>query len=544
VGARARGSIATELLRALQAAGACEIFGIPGDFALPFFDAIEADGRLPLYTLSHEPSVGFAADAAARMRCAPSVAAVTYGAGAFNIVNAVASAFAEKSPVVVVSGAPGANERGSGLLVHHQAKTLESQYEMFGQVTCDQARLDDPATAGASIARVLASAKRHSRPVYLELPRDRVNVACAPAPAEPAPPVDREALAACADEILARLSAARSPVLLVDVEVRRFGLEPQVAELARRLRIPVATTLMGRGLLENADAPLVGTYLGLAGTQEVSALVEDSDALLMLGVIVSDTNFGVSGRRVDLRRAILALGGQVTLGFHTYPDIPLAALVEALLARARPLANARAVAPVEAPRGLAKDGAPVEPTDVARGLNDLMDSQGRMPVATDVGDCLFTAMDLQRTEHVAPGYYASMGFGVPAGLGVQAASGRRPVILVGDGAFQMTGLELGHCARHGWDPIVVVLNNGGWGMLRAFRPDATYNALGTWDFAAMAPAMGGAGHRVTTRAELGAALEAAGRERGRFHLLDVRIAPGALSATLRRFADAVSRVSA
>jgi indolepyruvate decarboxylase len=271
--------------------------------------------------------------------------------------------------------------------------------------------------------------------------------------------------------------------------------------------------------------------------------VEESDGLLLLGVIVSDTNFGVSARRVDLRRAIVALDGQVRLGFHTYESIPLARLVEALLARARPLANARAVAPVEAPRGLAKDGAPVEPTDVARGLNDLMDAQGRMPVATDVGDCLFTAMDLQRTEHVAPGYYASMGFGVPAGLGVQAASGRRPVILVGDGAFQMTGLELGHCARHGWDPIVVVLNNGGWGMLRAFRPDATYNALGTWDFAAMAPAMGGIGHRVTTRAELGAALDTAGRERGRFHLLDVRIAPGALSATLRRFADAVSKVS-
>ena len=150
-------TIAAALLGALEGAGAREIFGIPGDFALPFFDAIVADGRLPLYTLSHEPSVGFAADAAARMRCAPSVAAVTYGAGAFNIVNAVASAFAEKSPVVVVSGAPGAHERGTGLLLHHQAKTLESQYEMFRQVTCDQARLDDPATAGARIARVLAS---------------------------------------------------------------------------------------------------------------------------------------------------------------------------------------------------------------------------------------------------------------------------------------------------------------------------------------------------------------------------------------------------
>ena len=535
-------TVASELLGALERAGAREIFGIPGDFALPFFDAIEASGSLPLYTLSHEPSVGFAADAAARMRCAPSVAAVTYGAGAFNVMNAVASAFAEKSPVVVISGAPGANERRSGLLLHHQAKTIESQYEMFRHVTCDQARLDDPATAGALIQRVLASARRYSRPVYVELPRDTVNAACASAPELARPPVDEEALAACADEILARLSQARSPVLMVDVEVRRFALEPQVAALARKLGIPVVTSLMGRGLLENANAPLVGTYLGLAGTPEVSALVEESDALLLLGVIVSDTNFGVSAHRVDLRRAIQALDGRVTLGYHTYPDIPLDVLVEALLERAKPLAAARAMAAVEAPRGLARDCAPVVPIDLARALNDMMGAHGLMPVATDVGDCLFTAMDLVQTDHVAPGYYASMGFGVPAGLGVQAASGRRPVVLVGDGAFQMTGLELGHCARHGWDPIVVVLNNGGWGMLRAFRPDAHYNALGTWDLAGLAPSLGGEGHLVRTRAELGAALDAAVSLPGRFHLLDVRIAPGALSPTLRRFAEAVSRL--
>ena len=98
---------------------------MPGDFALPLFDAIESSGLLPLYTLSHEPSAGFAADASARMRGAVSVAAVTYGAGALNLVNAVAAAHAEKSPVVVLSGAPGALERRSGLLVHHQAKTLD-----------------------------------------------------------------------------------------------------------------------------------------------------------------------------------------------------------------------------------------------------------------------------------------------------------------------------------------------------------------------------------------------------------------------------------
>jgi hypothetical protein len=93
--------------------------------------------------------------------------------------------------------------------------------------------------------------------------------------------------------------AAERPLLMVGVEVRRYGLEERVAELARRLRIPVVTSFMGRGLLAHAQVPLAGTYLGLAGDPQVSAQVERSDALLLLGVIVSDTNFAVSARRMD-----------------------------------------------------------------------------------------------------------------------------------------------------------------------------------------------------------------------------------------------------
>jgi indolepyruvate decarboxylase len=170
-----------------------------------------------------------------------------------------------------------------------------------------------------------------------------------------------------------------------------------------------------------------------------------------------------------------------------------------------------------------------------------MSRHGRFPVACDVGDCLFTAMDLVPTDHVAPGYYATMGFGVPAALGVQIATGRRPLALVGDGAFQMTGWELGHCRRHGLDPIVVVMNNSQWGMLSAFRPGAKYTGLGTWDFAGCAGPLGGIGHRVETRAQLRDALESAARNRGRFHVIDARLAPGALSPALLSFVGALAR---
>jgi len=538
-------NLTERLLHALRARGATEVFGIPGDFALPLFGEIERCGVLPLYTLSHEPAVGFAADAASRMRGGLGVAAVTYGAGALNLVNAVAGAYAERVPLVVLSGAPAAHEAASGLLLHHQVKALDSQWRVFAEITAAQARLDDMAAAPRQIAEVLDAALRLSRPVYLEIPRDMPARPCAELPLLASPQPDADAIDACVDELLARLRGATRPVLMAGVEVRRYGLEGRVAELARRLRVPVVTSFMGRGLLSDTAVPPLGTYIGLAGDPALSAQVEGSDALLLLGVIVSDTNFAVSAKAIDLRHAIVALDGQVAIGHHHYLDVPLTRLVERLLDRLADVEPAPpAVPPAAGPRAApAADDAAVRPADIAAALGALMARVGPLPLACDVGDCLFTAMELTQGALIAPGYYATMGYGVPAGLGLQAATGQRPVVLVGDGAFQMTGWELGNARRWGWDPIVIVFNNASWEMLRAFQPQSAFNDLGVWDFASMAAGMGGDGHRVTTRAELQAALAKAHATRGRFQLLDVRLAPGAQSPTLERFVAAVKRLS-
>jgi indolepyruvate decarboxylase len=270
---------------------------------------------------------------------------------------------------------------------------------------------------------------------------------------------------------------------MVGVEVRRYDLEAKVAALAGKLGLPVVTSLMGRGLLSGTRMPPLGTYLGVAGAPEITALVERSDALFLLGVIISDTNFGVSAKKIDLRHTVRALDCAVTLGHHTYANIPLAALTDALLERIAPRVAMPAAASPTYPRHLPVDDAAIAPNDIACAINDLMAEHGRMPIATDVGDCLFTALDIEHTALIAPGYYASMGFGVPAGLGLQAASGLRPLVLVGDGAFQMTGWELGNCRRYGWDPIVVVFNNASWEMLRTFR-ESRFNDLDEWNFAA------------------------------------------------------------
>jgi len=534
-------NLAESLLTALKDHGARQIFGIPGDFVLSFFKVIEETGLLPLHTLSHEPSVGFAADAAARASCAPGVAVVTYGAGALNMVNPVAAAYAEKSPLVVISGAPGSRETRGGLTLHHQVKRPDSQFAIYREITCDQASLDDPASAPDEIARVLRSCIMHARPVYLELPRDVIFEPCARVTPLPEAAFDPQAVVTCADEIMERIARAAHPVMMVGVEIRRFGIEARVAELARRLHVPVVTSFMGRGLLAQSDVPVLGTYLGLTAHPDVGRPVEESDCLLLFGVTMSDTNFGVSEGRIDYRNSVLAVDRSVTMGYHRYANVPLAALVDELVRRVADRAPRSAGRTTDYPRGLVPDEAPITPTDIARAVNDLFARHGRMPMASDAGDCLFTALDIEHTEIVAPGYYATMGFGVPGALGLQAAMDRRPLVLVGDGAFQMTGWELGHCQRYGWDPIVLVMNNLSWEMLRVFQPESKFNTLDDWHYAQLAAPLGGDGVRVTTRRELAAALDRAFGRRGRFQLIEVMIPPGSVSATLAGFVGALKR---
>lgn len=534
-------NLARQLLRALRLHGAREIFGIPGDFVLDFFREAETSGILPLYTLSHEPGIAYAADGAARASMRLGVVAATYGAGALNLVNAVAGAYAEKSPLVVISGAPGREERSTGLLLHHQARSVDSQLAIFREVTCRQTVLNDSATAPAEIARVLRSCLDRSRPVYIELPRDLARVPCGPVVPLAAPAVNDEGVAAAAGEVLAALRAAQRPAVLVGVEVRRFGIEPQVAELIRRLDIPAYGTLMSHGVMADAEGLLAGTYLGGAGDPAVAAAVEGSDALLLLGVIVSDTNFGISGKRVDLRRAIRVADREVRIRHHVYPDAPLPALVESLLEQLPPKRAKAPLPPVRSVADTPADDRPLVPDDAAPAVNRLAAKHGRMPIVSDVGDCLFASLEMEHAGLLAPGYYAGMGFGVPAGIGVQIASGRRPLILVGDGAFEMTGWELGNCPRYRLDPIVLLFNNRSWGMLRAFEPQAGFVDRGDWNFAAMAAGMGGEGCRVSTPRELRSALEAACGRRGRVQLIELLLQPYAVSAALSRFGAGMKR---
>ena len=172
------------LVAYLQQIGVTHLFGIPGDLVLRLFFRLAMRRGMHIVTLSHEPGVGFAADGYARATGRIGVACVTYGAGGHNMVNPVAGSFAERVPVLVVSGGPGAEEQRLGTLIHHQAKEIESQLRIYREVTCAAELLDDPRTAAERVDAVVRTVWREQRPGYLEIHRDMVDqrVPVPPAP--------------------------------------------------------------------------------------------------------------------------------------------------------------------------------------------------------------------------------------------------------------------------------------------------------------------------------------------------------------------------
>jgi len=537
------------LLSSLEAQGVHHIFGIPGDYVLKFFQVLADRGHPKIITLSHEPAVGFAADAYARITNGLGVCCVTYGVGALNMVNSIAGAYAEKSPVVVLSGEPGIKERNLGVLFHHQVKTFETPVKIYQEVTEASTVLTDPKTAASEIRRVLQVAQQSKRPVYIGIPRDLIEAEIGDHPPASAlsDSTAAEVLFEAVSEIKHRFNESKSPVLLTGVEVQRFGLREEIVRLAEKLSLPVVSTVLGKGTFPRDHRQFTGVYMGLAGDAAVRALVEESDCLLMLGTMMSDIDMGFLTAKLDQRHFILAVSQQVTISHHKYDNISLKSLISALLheaelqpkpARSFDSTMARQCRLESSSDRLGK----ITVSNLICQLDDFLTMHKEMPLITDCGDCMFASIPLNADDVLSNSYYTSMGFAVPAALAVQIASGRRPLVLVGDGGFQMTGLEISHAPRYGLNPVVIVWNNGIWGMMKKGMPRANYIELPPWPYARLAELWGGRGFQIRTPAEFSDSLTQAYKEH-RFSLLEVFLDPNDFSPALQAYAKAVAQRS-
>ncbi|NUQ02069.1 MAG: alpha-keto acid decarboxylase family protein, partial [Armatimonadetes bacterium] len=314
-------TIGDYLLQRLAELGVRHLFGVPGDFVLRFMTRVPEHG-LELVNCCDEQGAGFAADAYARIT-GLGVVCVTYGVGGLKIANSTAQAFAERSPVVIISGAPGIGERAQHPLIHHRIRDFDTQRKVFEQLTVASAVLDDPETALPEIDRVLEAALRYKRPVYLELPRDRLAVKARHhhrAGSQPARS-DAESLAAALDETIARVRQATQPVVVLGEEVHRFQLQETAVRLLREAGLPAAATILGKSVIDEDEPNYLGVYQGGIGREDVARFVESSDCVLLLGVMMTDVNLGIYTASLDRQKCIHAVAEKLSVGLHVYEDV-------------------------------------------------------------------------------------------------------------------------------------------------------------------------------------------------------------------------------
>ncbi|WP_165218945.1 alpha-keto acid decarboxylase family protein [Aquisphaera insulae] len=535
------------LVERLQALGVKHVFGIPGDYVLGLYRLLD-ESPIQVVGMTREDNAGFAADAYARIHGLGCVC-VTYCVGGLSTCNSIAGAYAEKSPVIVLSGSPGMNERAHNPMLHHKVKNFDTQFKVFRQITAASAVLDHPETAFRDIDRVLEAALRFKRPVYLELPRDQTHARQA-APHHPhagLPPSDPAALREALDEAAALLTSAKRPMILADVEIHRFRLQDRLLELAESTGMPIATTILGKSVISEAHPLFAGVYEGAMGRPEVTDLVENADCLLMLGCFLTDINLGIFTAKLDPSKSIDVTSEDLRIRHHHYRDVRLDDFLDGLIRRKLVVAGT----PVP-PRGnpfeaaVASPESPVTSSLLFGRLNALLKAHTEITVIADIGDSLFGAADLEihrHTEFLSPAYYTSMGFGVPAAVGASMASaGPRILVIVGDGAFQMTGMELATIARHGLNPIVVVLNNHGYTTER-FLLEGPFNDIHNWEYHRIPEVLGaGMGLEVRNVRQLDESLAAAWANTGSFSLLNVHLDRYDRSPALERMASKLSKM--
>jgi TPP-dependent 2-oxoacid decarboxylase len=502
-----------------------------------------------------EQGAGFAADAYARINGLGAVF-ITYCVGGLKIVNPTAGAYAEKSPLIVISGSPGIRERKRDPLLHHKVMDFDTQLRVFNHVTVASTVLDNPQTAAQEIDRVLDSSMRCKRPVYIEIPRDIVSL-----------PITSDknlfnsdgsfsisetekdnstVLMAALKETISIIESSKKPIILAGVELHRYGLQDKLISIMERSNIPVASTLSSKSVISELHPLYPGLYEGAMGHNSVREYVESSDCLILLGAFLTDLDLGGLPSKIEQGKSISITSEKVSIKYHNYEGISFEAFIKEM-AESKEITNRRKV--TNLPYSLkpnqfsAVKGKKITINRLFQCLDSFL--KDNMIVLADVGDALFGSTDLvirNRTEFLSSAYYASMGFAVPASVGAQFANPKlRPLVIVGDGAFQMTGMEISTSFRFNQNPIVVVLNNQGYGTERSIL-DGQFNDIPIWKYSNIPKLIGGGkGYLIETEDQFEDALLNAERNIKSYTIVDVHLDQHDKSPALQRLTESLRK---
>ncbi|HKA70230.1 MAG TPA: thiamine pyrophosphate-binding protein [Xanthobacteraceae bacterium] len=476
------------LLRRLEEAGVRHLFGVPGDYNLELLQQLQDTGTLKWIGSCSELNASYAADGYARLNRLGALL-VTNGVGALSAINGVAGSYSEHVPVICICGSIPLRSIDRGLGMHHTMAdgTWDHFLRAYAQVTAAQARLT-PRNALTEIDRLILTAWREKLPVYMELPSD-IAYLDIEVPAGPLvlaePPSDPERLRSCIAAVAGRLSAARSPAILVDADADRFGVASEVMGLAEKMQVPVAVINTAKAVIDETFPHYLGIYNGKPSEPHVREAIETSDCLLSIGyrpieVTTGDFTASLPADTIRVR------GHSVDVGDDNYQAVTLKEVLRGVIDAVPHVRN-------RAPRHVAATVAGTHAYGSAKltqaaywqAIQGYLRPGDVLFVDNGTSYALFGLKLPPNCTFVGSVNWGSIGYSVGALLGtLTAAPDRRHLLFVGDGSFQVTAQELSTILRHDHKPVIFLINNGGYTIERGYLGKTeSYNDIASWAYA-------------------------------------------------------------
>jgi indolepyruvate decarboxylase len=483
-----RQTIGEFLLRRLQEAGIRHLFGVPGDYNLELLQQLEDCGGPAWVGNCNELNASYATDAYARINGIGALL-VTHGVGALSAINGIAGAYSEHVPVILISGSLPLRAVQRGDMMHHTlAERDKGNFaRMFEEVTAAQARLT-PGNAVAEIDRLILTAWREKRPVFLELPSDiaYLEVEVPEAPLVLAmPPSERQSLKTCSAMLVERLKAAVSPAFLLDLDAIRFGIAPQIMELAERFNMRIATLNCAKGAVPESSPYFVGTYGGVASAPAARVAIEQSDCLLTVGFrrIEATTGFFTAALPAS---AIHLNASYVDTKDRNFQGIQLAELLQVVVDSSTDVITPKPSARPATQVAFTPSDEPLRQDAYWKTIQRFVQPGDVIVVEDGTSSAGFGRLTLPDDCTLITGAFVwcSIGYATAALLGAMLASpGRRHILLTGEGSMQMTVQELSTMLRHDLAPYIFVNQNEGYTVERAvLGKTAKYNEVARWRY--------------------------------------------------------------
>jgi acetolactate synthase-1/2/3 large subunit len=503
------------------------VFGYPGGAIMPVYHALPEYPGLRHVLVRHEQAAAHAADGYARASGRPGVCLATSGPGATNLVTGIATAYMDNSPVVAITGQVPRGMMGRDAFQETDIVGITLPITKWSVLVRDIAELAPTLREAMRVARA-----GRPGPVLVDIPKDvqnqRIGYRAPGRPAVGSEAAPGTAAATAAIAAAARLiDAAERPLILAGHGVILGDAIGELRHFAEVSGIPVITTLLGiSGFPE--DHPLHLGMPGMHGEVHVNRAIQHADLLVAVGMRFDDRVTGNTAGFARNARVIHLELDPSEIGKNVPVDVPLLGDAKALLPRlTAAIAPARRGEWMQAIHAQRRDRQEqyrggVSPDAILRALHDGTD--GRVNVVADVGQHQMWVAKLfpyrRPNQHFSSGGLGSMGFAVPAAMGVWLARPDEPVWAIsGDGGFQMNMQEMATMVQERLPIKLAVFNNGYLGMVRQWQQffhGRRYSQTPIWspDYVKLAEAYGIPGFRVATAEGIAPAIDAALRAEG------------------------------